>query len=354
MKRNVLLLALLLSISLSLFIVGGVIAGTFDFGDVPGSPPVGEVNFTAWLDKKVPSGGGPPEQVITEDNTNSGEGEDGGYTLISGIPRWLMQVENLDNSQDADQVSMILGGVGASSGPLWVDTFAWIEGGGSTYQGVASTLQADDHPCPDVTSLTISGDSRIITWRGRTGTSHVYKSTQESGCCDGTPNDASNGRYDYIASVYTSDGNGSYTDTCLDPKCWYIIIHADEDGNIDGCHSEETGPTGVTLASFIAYEKPGYVQLEWKTVSEVDLIMFNIYRSSSPDSIGNLLNQDPIQPDNPGTIMGSEYYYIDDSGIPGVPYYYWLELVENGGSPEHVLSGPVEMNYAVFLPTIMQ
>ena len=352
-RRNV-SSAIFLSVALSLIFVAAAIAGTFDFGDVPGSPPVGEVNWTAWLDKKLPGGGGPPAQVITEDNTNSGLGKDGGYTLVSSIPRWLMQVENLDDSQNNDQVSMILSGLGASSGPLWEDAFAWVSGGGSTYQGVANTLHADNHPCPSLTSHTSNGTSRTFTWEGAIGTYYVYKSTQESGCCDGTPNGASNGRFDFLAIVTTSDGNGSYTDTCTDPKCWYMVIHADEDGNIDGCHSEEVDPTAVTLSDFKANGMPGFIQLEWETASEIDLLSFNIYRSTSYDIIGDRLNHKPIIPEHPGTNWGSQYIFDDVTCELGVPYYYWLELVATTGTTNPVVEGPAEAYYAVYLSNIMQ
>jgi hypothetical protein len=194
MKKKFIIACIVASL-FSLVVVFVVFAGTLDYGDVPSTPPVGEVNWTSWLDKKVPTGGGPPEEVITEDNTNSSVGTDQGYSLFGGVPRWVMQVENLTDRQNGDDVSIILGGLGASTGALWDDAFSWIEGGGSTYQGVANTLATSGHSCPEMTSLEINGDQRNLTWRGEVGRYYVYKSTQGSGNPD---NDASNGRYLYI------------------------------------------------------------------------------------------------------------------------------------------------------------
>jgi len=107
---------------------------------------------------------------------------------------------------------------------------------------------------------------------------------------------------------------------------WYVTIS-------DGTHTV-TGPiwsfatgtvTAVRLASFQALAVDGGVEVEWETVSEVDNIGFNLYRAQSTSAQPELLNQDLIPSQMPGSPIGFVYSFLDESATLGQLYYYWLE-----------------------------
>ena len=218
---------------------------TYDIGTVPGTPPVGEVNWIAWLDKNVGLGGYPSE-IISEDNTNSGTAIDQGYQNFGGEPNpnWILQVENFSNENNGDSVSIILGGLEASTGFVWQDSFVWDQNDSSpTDQGEASEI-VTNKPCPSMTQGLWDGSQKIINWTGSVGTYHIYRSTQPSGA----GNNASNGRFEYIDTVTTTSTTGSYIDN-INIASWHIVIPAEENGIINGCHSEESNPNAIEVKS---------------------------------------------------------------------------------------------------------
>ncbi|MCB9131715.1 MAG: hypothetical protein H6647_12395 [Anaerolineales bacterium] len=98
-------------------------------------------------------------------------------------------------------------------------------------------------------------------------------------------------------------------------------------------------PLAVTLASFTAVERAGHVSVNWETVSELNNGGFNLYRSTTPDAVGNLLTYVPSQ--GPGSAQGYVYNYDDADVRAGQTYWYWLEDIDfSGATTQH---GPVSV-----------
>jgi hypothetical protein len=109
-------------------------------------------------------------------------------------------------------------------------------------------------------------------------------------------------------------------------------------------------PTDVMVSSFTGKAMINDVQLEWKTVSEVELAGFNVYRSESQAGAKQKLNSDLITAQNPGQMIGASYHF-GDSVQQGQHYYYWLELVITDGN--HFIEPiVVDTSYWNLLPAI--
>ena len=127
MKKKLLFSSILAGV-LAILAVFHVIAGSsFDFGELAGTPPVGEANWTAWptLINLVDSR---PVEILTEDNTNCELGEDIGYSEYGDGDaniEWWIQLENLLTPIPTDTIQMVFGGLGPSSGTLWRYDFSW-------------------------------------------------------------------------------------------------------------------------------------------------------------------------------------------------------------------------------------
>jgi hypothetical protein len=92
-------------------------------------------------------------------------------------------------------------------------------------------------------------------------------------------------------------------------------------------------PTAVELKAFTATRAKNSILLNWKTVSEVSNLGFNLYRSTSMDGVKIKLNAALI-PAKPGSQSGDLYAYTDTAlEANATIYYYWLEYVDiYGGS----------------------
>jgi len=121
-----LLISLMLGVLLSLTAVFVVLAGiTNDIGTLELNPPVGKVNYTAWLNiygpDYPPSLIHPPEEILTEDGFNPSAGEDGGFTEDC----WQLSVGAFSNEGDNFPVNIQFGGLGDYSGTHWYYKFKW-------------------------------------------------------------------------------------------------------------------------------------------------------------------------------------------------------------------------------------
>jgi len=99
------------------------------------------------------------------------------------------------------------------------------------------------------------------------------------------------------------------------------------------------GPTAVELAAFDAAAQDNGVMLTWETATELDNLGFNIYRADSQVGEMNKINASLIPSKDPGSTVGAAYSFLDESAVPGVTYYYWLEDVDVAGAAE--MNGPV-------------
>jgi hypothetical protein len=116
-------------------------------------------------------------------------------------------------------------------------------------------------------------------------------------------------------------------------------------GEPNVCDPFDTPPDAlaVTLATFGAQAEGDHTLLTWETVTEVNNLGFNLYRSTTPAASGSLLAFVPSLA--PGSTAGASYTYADRDVSPGNTYYYWLEDVEFGGASS--LHGPVSVTVAV-------
>ena len=98
-------------------------------------------------------------------------------------------------------------------------------------------------------------------------------------------------------------------------------------------------PAAVELASFGATAQGSAILLEWETATELDNLGFNVYRSQAAEGERVQLNPALIPAQNPGSVLGATYSFLDEAAAPGVTYYYWLEDVDANGAA--TLHGPV-------------
>lgn len=207
---------------------------TLDYGQLPGTPA--RANYVAWWDSS-----NPPNQVLTEDGYNTLSGPDQGYQ--NGF--WLLDASNFFPSSPGQgaQIHFVFGGLGNQAGTIWTYTILSHDINDShTNHGTVG--EPASGACPTMLPGSWDGESnKVIRWSAPPGTYLIYKSVNRSGAS----NDCSNGRYDYLATVTTTGSEGSYTDTNATVQSWNIVIPAGANGVINGCHSEESGPTALAL-----------------------------------------------------------------------------------------------------------
>lgn len=103
--------------------------------------------------------------------------------------------------------------------------------------------------------------------------------------------------------------------------------------------SDPSTSLAVTLAAFDAQWNENQVLLTWDTVSEISNLGFNLYRSDSPDQVGELITAQMIPSQSPGSIQGFTYTFADSNVTPGVTYWYTLEDLDMSGATNR--HGPV-------------
>jgi hypothetical protein len=125
-------------------------------------------------------------------------------------------------------------------------------------------------------------------------------------------------------------------------------------GEVTDDDSPPANPTAVTLAGFTAHSTASAISIDWETALEINILGFNLYRAAALDGSQTRLNDDVIPSQASGSLGGASYAFLDDTALPGIKYYYWLEVVPVNGSPER--HGPVsavvlpELPFQVFLP----
>lgn len=110
---------------------------------------------------------------------------------------------------------------------------------------------------------------------------------------------------------------------------------------VDDVQITLSGPLAVTLDHFTAQVGRGHVALEWATVSEMNNLGFNLYRSQSESGARQALGFIPSQA--PGSSQGFVYSWRDSDVAPGNTYWYWLEDVDTAG--RRTLHGPASVRY---------
>ncbi len=91
-------------------------------------------------------------------------------------------------------------------------------------------------------------------------------------------------------------------------------------------------PLAVDLVAFTATATGDGVVLTWETVSEVDLMGFNLYRVEATDDAPVKLNGALIPAQAPGSSEGHAYAWGDATVEPGGAHWYMLEDVALDGT----------------------
>jgi hypothetical protein len=96
-------------------------------------------------------------------------------------------------------------------------------------------------------------------------------------------------------------------------------------------------PTAVLLSSFNATPTHAGITLSWRTATELDLLGFNIKRSTAANGPYQTLNHAPI-PAKAQAATGASYHLVDRTTLPRRTYFYRLEVLTLDG--RHRTIGP--------------
>jgi hypothetical protein len=140
----------------------------------------------------------------------------------------------------------------------------------------------------------------------------------------------------------TIANSGPFCDTGYDVmnRVDLDTISADQNpgDNWDEEPKDIAAPNAVEIEYFEATGQFRSVLLEWKTVSELNNLGFNVYRAFRINGPRVRINAELIPADIYGQ-GGSEYSYLDIGLFPRRTYFYWLEDVDFDGST--TFYGPV-------------
>lgn len=115
------------------------------------------------------------------------------------------------------------------------------------------------------------------------------------------------------------------------------------------------GPTSAEVRSFTATTTGHDVILRWETITEIDNLGFNIWRSLQPASGYERVNRRLIPSQAIGT-HGASYEHVD-RGVPAGFWYYKLETISTAGRTEG-WHGPISIwlrergGRCIYLPLI--
>ncbi len=113
-------------------------------------------------------------------------------------------------------------------------------------------------------------------------------------------------------------------------------------------------PTAVEMAGFSAQAGEEGVRVEWATVTETEILGFDVLRSDSVDGLYSAVTPAMILATTPGGSQGYTYSFVDATAKPDASYWYKLRVLTlDGGSEEYGLAGviPAAKNI-LFLPTV--
>ena len=204
----------------------------YHYGQLTGTPAV--ARYTAWIGSEPR-----PAELLTDDAFNAGAGMGQGFA--GGY--WLLNLSNFSTVPAPDAALNMAFGDGST---VWSYGSSVALGASHGIVGAAT-----GGSCPTIDDIDSLGDNRNITWTGTPGTYLVYRSFTGSGLDNG----ASNGRFQYLATVDTTSGPSSYLDVASQTG-WYIVVPADGSGQINGCRSAEKSseniPTAISLSGIAA------------------------------------------------------------------------------------------------------
>jgi hypothetical protein len=129
--------------------------------------------------------------------------------------------------------------------------------------------------------------------------------------------------------------NGISTTCPAAPSGTYSTQYVTRESTINhACiYGQITGfvPAAVTLKNFSATITEDGVMLNWETLSEVNTLGFNLYRSETLEAEKVRVNSELILSNlAPGSLEGALYEHLD--GANAAEAYYWLEEIEIDGT----------------------
>ena len=196
---------------------------------------------------------------------------------------------------------------------------------GVIYKGLATSSAIDldnssQYPAPDATG--------VLTWTGVPLLSYTVPAS-------GT---VASGEPGTLELIFTADAPaiaGRYTAAVT------ATVGTQDVGLLTTTFDVDL-PTAITLASFEASPRENVILITWETAMELDNVGFNLYRSTAAAGPYTLLNATLIPPENPGSVMGGYYEWLDTDVQPGVVYYYKLEDLDVKGVS--TLHGPISIS----------
>jgi hypothetical protein len=146
----------------------------------------------------------------------------------------------------------------------------------------------------------------------------------------------------------TGNGNAQIVPVGVD-NVDAIKVDLQGSGMIDNIQLSSV-PTAVELLYFkVTKAQQGVVELDWKTLAEIDNYGFNIYRAPNNNlSMANVIATVPTAGNGP---FGHTYSYTDTPGTEG-PYWYWLSDVDTYGKETFHMPAIVRViaNHYNYLP----
>lgn len=276
-----------------------------------------------------------PNSTLTDENqfrygspasgSGSGNGNRSGYgfngnnnvgSITANQPFFLGRFTHYNRPITADNVLTGIGLAVTLTNLKCDDNSTPTEGGTQTFNYTFTHEETDNdaNPCPYSDSTGNGCDDRV-TVSQQSDTTFTCPEGERTVQILGFYTNA-NCHLSYSGSTSTSfiTGEGQANPACL----WARI-------------SDPSEPLAVSMASFDAQWSGDQVAVTWDTVSEIDNLGFNLYRSQSPDQVGELITTQMIPSQSPGSTQGFSYSFTDSAVTPGSTYWYTLTDLDAWG-----------------------
>lgn len=122
------------------------------------------------------------------------------------------------------------------------------------------------------------------------------------------------------------------------------------------------GPTAVEMGDTDGMAVADAAYLSWKTVSEADVLAFNVMRAVVDKTTGTIqgsfqrINDVPIPAQAGGSATGARYTFVDRGVVPGLTYRYSLEVLSTDGTTSRQSLADVSVHTSqierVYLPSV--
>ena len=269
------------------------------------------------------------------------------YEYVCAIHFWISWQEDTVGTLTAINLTIYDNNANEPGNALWSYTFAPGDGI-TTVEFAGSGLQAFYDPASDTYTADDHNDYYLVSI-GNCGTPEViseltqpFNSTPGNTYWLGIDLEATGGVPGWKTSTADNGFVAQYWDTIgpgwADVSITQYDLTVNQAFTICGC-TVDTCP--VELASFdAAVTHSNFVQLNWTTESESDLLGYNVLRSETTALNEAIpINTEYIQANN--TTNQSNYVFTDTEVEMNRIYHYWLESIEMNGQAEFF--GPVSV-----------